>query len=287
MFVTLRDQRIFFDVVGPKLALDGPRVRERPTLLVLHGGPGFDHASMRPDFDGYADVAQVVYLDHRGNGRSVPSDPSTWRLRQWGDDVRAFCDALGIERPIVLGQSFGGMVAQAYVTRHPSHPRAVILSSTAARLDLPASFAVFEAKGGAEARAIAERFWSSGDDEAILSYLRVCMPLYNTTVHADREDAQARTTLRLEVFRHFSLPGGELRTMDFREDLARLACPTLLLGGMEDPITPPHLAREMAGAIAPGLVTLRLFEGAGHGAFRDTPAPVHEVIRRFIAELAA
>lgn len=287
MFVTLRDQRIFFDVVGPKLALDGPRVRERPTLLVLHGGPGFDHASMRPDFDGYADVAQVVYLDHRGNGRSVPSDPSTWRLRQWGDDVRAFCDALGIERPIVLGQSFGGMVAQAYVTRHPSHPRAVILSSTAARLDLPASFAVFEAKGGAEARAIAERFWNSGDDEAILSYLRVCMPLYNTTLHADREDAQARTTLRLEVFRHFSLPGGELRTMDFREDLARLACPTLLLGGMEDPITPPHLAREMAGAIAPGLVTLRLFEGAGHGAFRDTPAPVHEVIRRFIAELAA
>ncbi len=113
------------------------------------------------------------------------------------------------------------------------------------------------------------------------------MPLYNTTVHADRDDAQARTTLRLEVFRHFSLPGGELHTMDFRSDLARISCPTLLLGGMEDPITPPHLAREMASAIASGLATLRLFEGAGHGAFRDTPAPVHQAIRRFIAGLAA
>jgi len=285
MFVALEAQRLFFDVVGSKLAMEGPSMRERPTLLVLHGGPGFDHASMRPDFDAYADVAQVVYLDHRGNGRSVPSDPATWNLAQWGDDIRAFCDALGIEKPIVLGQSFGGMVAQAYATRHPSHPRGVILSSTAPRMDLPASYAIFEHKGGAEARAIAERFWSTGSGEEILSYLRVCMPLYNTTVHADRFDAQARTILRLEVFRHFSLPGGELHTMDFRGDLARVACPTLVVGGQEDPVTPPHLAREIASAIPPGLATLRIFEAAGHGAFRDTPAQVHDVIRNFIATL--
>jgi len=154
-------------------------------------------------------------------------------------------------------------------------------------MDLPASLDILGAKGGPEARAIAARFWSAGKDEDIASYLRVCMPLYNTTAHPDRADAQARVTMRLEVWRHFSLPGGEIQTMDFRKDLARIQCPTLLLGGMEDPITPPHLAREMASTIAPGLATLRLFEGAGHGAFRDTPAPVHEVLRRFVESLAA
>ena len=43
-------------------------------------------------------------------------------LAQWGDDVRAFCDALGIADPVVLGASFGGMVAMSYATRHPDHP---------------------------------------------------------------------------------------------------------------------------------------------------------------------
>jgi proline iminopeptidase len=284
MFVTLGDQRIFFDVVGEKLALDGPRMREKPTLLVLHGGPGFDHSTMRPDFDQFADLAQVIYIDHRGNGRSVPSDSATWTLAQWGDDVRALCDALGIEKPIVLGQSFGGFVAQAYATRHPSHPRAVILSSTAPRMDLERSFALLEAKGGPEARAIAERFWQSGSDEA--DYMRACIPLYNTTKRWGGEDARTRTIFRLEVYRHFSLPGRELLATDFRAPLARVTCPVLVVGGMEDPITPPHLAREIARSIREDLVTLALFENAGHGAFRDDPVPVFDAVRRFLVSVS-
>ena len=50
------------------------------------------------------------------------------------DDVVALCEALGIERPVVLGQSFGGFVAQRYAARHPGHPSAIVLSSTAARV---------------------------------------------------------------------------------------------------------------------------------------------------------
>ena len=78
MFVQVNGQRIFFDVVGSALAIDGERMREKPTFIVLHGGPGFDHSGLRPGFDAFADIAQVIYIDHRGNGRSVPSDPSTW-----------------------------------------------------------------------------------------------------------------------------------------------------------------------------------------------------------------
>ena len=67
-------------------------------------------------------TSQIVYLDHRGNGRSSGNDPVTWNLAQWAGDVKAFCGALGIEKPIVYGASFGRMVALSYATRHPEHP---------------------------------------------------------------------------------------------------------------------------------------------------------------------
>jgi proline-specific peptidase len=286
MFITLKDgQRLFVDVVGSKLALDGPKMREKPTLIVMHGGPGFDHSGFRPDFDAFADIAQVVYFDHRGNGRSVPSDPSTWTLAQWGDDVRNLCDVLGIEKPIVLGQSFGGMVAQSYATRHPAHPGGLILSSTAARMDLQTSLKLFEEKGGVEARAVAERFWNSGTDAEFDTYMQVCMPLYNTGPRPGGAEAQARAVMRREVYRHFSLPGREIHAMDFRAALKRVACPTLVLAGAQDPITPPHLAEEILKSIADKLGTLRIYDRCGHGAFRDEPALVLGDIRAFIAGL--
>jgi proline-specific peptidase len=285
MFITLGRQRIFFDVVGSKLAPDGPRMREKPTLIVLHGGPGFDHSGLRGDFDGFADIAQVIYIDHRGNGRSVPSEPSTWTLAQWGDDVRALCDALGIEKPVVLGQSFGGMVAQSYATRHPEHPRALILSSTAARMDFAVSMALFHEMGGDEALAVATRMWESGRDEEFDAYERVCMPLYNTQVRAGGADARARVVMRREVYRHFSLPGGEMRRMDFRDALAKVVCPTLIVAGECDPITPPHLSRELLTSIKAAPAMLRIYDDCGHGAFRDQPDVVLPAIRQFIAGL--
>lgn len=284
MFITVNSQNIFFDVVGAKLAPDGPTMREKPTLLVLHGGPGFDHSGLRGDFDGFADIAQVVYLDHRGNGRSVPSDPKTWTLAQWGDDIAAFCDALGIAGPIVVGQSFGGMVAQAYATQHPDHPRALVLSSTAARMDLGASLKIFAEKGGPEAGEIAQRFWNSGAPADIADYMRICMPLYNKGPRAGDADARERAIMRFEVYRHFSLPGGEIRTMDFRVALGKVSCPVLVLGGEDDPITPPALARQIAASLSNA--ELRLFDDCGHGAFRDDPDRVLPVIRAFVGKNA-
>src|SRR5438309_246013 len=96
---------------------------ERPTLVLLHGGPGADHSVFKDGrLDAYRDLAQVVYYDYRGHGRSDVSPPETWNLDTWADDVVRLCDALGVEHPIVMGVSFGGMVAQRYLARHPEHP---------------------------------------------------------------------------------------------------------------------------------------------------------------------
>ena len=88
MHVLVNGVRLYFDVEGAGLVPDGPTMREKPTLLLLHGGPGFDHSIYKPTFSALADIAQVVFLDHRGNGRSYPGPREAWTLAQWGDELR-------------------------------------------------------------------------------------------------------------------------------------------------------------------------------------------------------
>src|SRR3954451_22844705 len=157
MHVSVNGVRLFFAVERAKFLPDGPVMREKPVLLMLHGGPGFDHSIYRPAYSALADIAQIVYLDFRGLGRSEDGPRECWNLAQWGDDVRAFCDALGIVEPIVLGASFGGFVALAYATRHPGHPGKLILISTEAKGGsyLEKRVALFERFGGPETGALA------------------------------------------------------------------------------------------------------------------------------------
>jgi len=187
MHVSVNGVRLFFDVEGAKLVPDGPGMRQKPTLLLLHGGPGFDHSIYKPAYSALADIAQIVYLDHRGNGRSEDGPREGWHLAQWGDDVRAFCDALGITDPIVLGASFGGMVALAYATRHPNHPSKLVLISTEAAGDtyLDRRVALFERFGGPEVGALARRRFldadSPRDQAAVDAWRKLAFPIYTRT----------------------------------------------------------------------------------------------------------
>jgi proline iminopeptidase len=280
MHVAVNGTRLFFDVDGAKLVADGPRMRELPTLVLLHGGPGFDHSSFKPAFAQHlAGAAQLVYLDHRGQGRSDRSEPHLWNLAQWADDVRSFCDALGIVKPIVMGQSFGGMVAMAYATRHADHPRKLIFSSTAARMSWPLVYQRFEKYGGPEVRALAEKFWADPRPETLAPYAMRAMPVYNRTPRDPH--ATSRTALAFDVLYHFA--AGEQRSMDLLPDLAQVKAPVLVMGGEDDPITPIEDQEAIAAALPRELVRFERFAGCGHGAFRDDPARAFAVIREFCA----
>lgn len=107
MHVKVNGTRLWFDVDGLSLVTDGPEMRKRPTVLLVHGGPGgFDHSYFKPDFSRLTGVAQVIYLDLRSHGRSDRQDD--WDYALAGDDIRAFCNQMGVTAPVVLGHSFGG-----------------------------------------------------------------------------------------------------------------------------------------------------------------------------------
>ena len=279
MQVRVNGVRLYFDVEGAGLVPDGPAMRQRPTLILLHGGPGFDHTSFKPAFSALSDVAQVIYLDHRGNGRSEHGDPAHWNLAQWGDDVKGFCDALGIEKPIVYGVSFGGFVAQSYATRHPAHPGKLVLTTTAARPDWPAVFEAFERIGGPQARRLAEAYWLSPKPELRREYREKCHPLYYTRPAPD-PDARAREIVHDAVNLHFATR--EFATMDFRADLARVQCPVLVMAGDRDPITPLAFSETIAASLPAPLVQFERFADCGHGIVRDAAERHFEVLRAFI-----
>ena len=280
MYVTVNGARLYVDVEGAGLVPDGPRMRQKPTLLLLHGGPGFDHTMFKPAFSVLTDIAQVIYYDHRGQGRSGGAR-DTWTLAQWGDDVKGFCDTLGIEKPIVFGGSFGGFVAQAYATRHPEHPGKLVLASTCARVVYDEILAAFERIGGAEARALARAYWLNPTLESRIKYLEKCLPFYNTRA-ANDPDALRRAILKHEVGLAFNGPNNEQGRMDFRADLARVECPVLVMAGDRDPIMPMSLTDTLVSCLPPHLVRFERFENCGHGVQRDDPEKAFRIIREFI-----
>jgi pimeloyl-ACP methyl ester carboxylesterase len=266
---------LYVDIEGAGLVPEGGALREQPTLILLHGGPGFDHSGFKPFFSRMADLAQIIYVDHRGHGRSDERPENEWRLDVFADDVVRLCRALGIVRPIVLGQSFGGFVAQRYLARHPAHPSRVILSSTTHHFGLERKLRMFEQLGGPEARALAEAFWLDPGADSWAAYDRVCRPLYNRT-----PQPPGATRYRTEIL--FAWIRAEQRAMNLRPGLAQAQCPVLVMAGDADPVTPIEDAEEIVAALPPIWRRFERFANVGHGAWRDDPDAALAALRRFI-----
>ena len=282
MLIEVNKSRLYVDVVGSGLVADGPQMVERPVVFLLHGGPGMDHTTMKPDFDPLSEVAQLIYYDHRGQGRSDTDKSENWNLDQWADDLRGLIDILGVEKPVVLGLSFGGFVAQNYAIRHPDRLHKLILASTVARMVPERVFDAFEKFGGSKARETAEDFWGGPTEENTASYMRDCVPLYNRTKQ-DEGAVMNRAIWTPAVIEHFSRPGGENWTFDFREGLTNLKCPTLVTAGDLDPVTPIAGVQEMASCIPDQVKQLEVFSDCGHGVHHDDPR-AFDVMKKFLAE---
>ncbi|MEM9348666.1 MAG: alpha/beta hydrolase [Pseudomonadota bacterium] len=277
MYLQLKTAKLFFDLASSGLAAADDSVTEKPTLLMLHGGPGADQMSLRPHFDRFGDAYQVLYIDHRGCGRSNGAQ-ETLNLEQWAQDVADLLAALGIEKPMVFGQSFGGMVAMRFAARFPDKVSKLILSSTAARFRLDATLAKFQELGGDKPADVARRFFNDPSVDGYKEYEKVCLPLY--TGAASGRSFASRSIQRPEVTVHFFR--NEMMEMDLRPDLAGVSCPTLILAGARDPVTPVKCSEEIEEAMGPN-AQLYVFEGCGHGVHRDKPEESERLMRDFLA----
>ena len=269
--------RLWFDVDGPALASDGTGLHERPTVVLVHGGPGgFDHSYFKPAFARLAEHAQVVYLDLRGHGRSEWGDAAGWSFELCADDVRAFCDAVGIVDPVVFGHSMGAPVVLLYGARHPGHAAALIVQSGFARWDTPRMVEGFRRVAGDEVAELARRSYS-GEEVSDEEWARV-FAAFGANLPSDEQ--RAETPRNLELNAH----GMELLVrLDILDQLGRITAPTLVSVGELDPVTPVAAAEEIVRALPEGLAQLEVIDGAGHFTWLDAPDPFWRSTIEFVS----
>lgn len=280
MHAQVNGTRLWFDVEGPALVPDGAVMRARPTVVLVHGGPGsYDHSYLKPAHARLADHAQVVYVDLRGHGRSDWGDAARWSFEACADDVRALCDALGVERPVVLGHSMGGPVALLYGARHPGHAAGLIVVSGFGRFDLERLVEGVRLHAGDEVAELARRSYGGGtlDEE---EWSRVFAAFGPNVPDADE---LARRRRNPDV----SARGPELlRSLDVLDRLGAVESPTLVCVGALDSVTPTSASEEVVAALQPGLARLEVLEGAGHFPWKDAPDAYFALLERFVAETA-
>ena len=286
MKIQVNGTELYFDVVGS--GLDAARdFRQRPTLLLLHGGPGFDHSYLRPWLDPVSEVAQLVYIDERGCGRSARHTHEYYQLGIMADDIVELCRALAIERPFVLGQSFGGFVALSIAQRHPDFSSGIILFDTSPAwtggYDLDALEQLVGGDYGKELRVIAYRESTGQANEAELKrFEQEIMPYYWHQNFKPEyiEDIFSEANLNMDIATY--MMGTLSREYDLRPSLPDIKVPALILQGRYDWVTPMSGALEMAEKLPHA--TLHIFEQSSHMVFMEEPEELVAVISKWMRE---
>jgi len=268
MYVDVDGARLWYDIDGAG--------RDRPTLVLVHGGPGcYDHQYLKPDFARMALDAQVVYLDLRGHGKSDWGDAADWTLEACADDLHAFCEALEFARPIVYGHSMGAPIVLLYGARHPGHAAGLIAHGAFARLDIPRLVEGFRRVAGDEVAAIAERSYS-GEDVPEHEWDRV-YAAFGPHVPTDEEAKGWPNNVELNE------NGMEvIRQLDIVDELAAVDVPTLVVVGELDPVTPIAAADEVVAALPEGIGRLRVLDDAGHFSWKDEPESFFQLLSEFV-----
>lgn len=282
MRARIRGTEIYFDVEGMGLVPDGPRMREKPVMFVVHGGPGADHSSHKGGMTPLADRVQLVYFDHRGQGRSARGPQHTYTLENNVEDMEALRQHLGLGKIVVMGTSYGGMVSLAYAIKYQQHVSHLILVVTSAsHRYIELGKKNLAERGTERQKAVSEPVFEGRiESEAQLrEFFEVMGPMYSMTWDPVKAaDGAART-----IYNHEALNealGGFMRTFDLRPRLPEIRVPTLVIAGRHDWICPPELSEEIASLI-PG-ADLRIFEKSGHSVRADEPQALIDAIAGFL-----
>jgi proline iminopeptidase len=286
MFAAVRDTRIYFDIDGAGLVPDGPRMRERPVAMLIHGGPGGDHSGFKPSMSRLSEHMQLIYFDHRGQGRSDPADPASYNLDENVADMEALRHHLGLGPIVSIGTSYGGMVAMAHAARHPDAVSHLVLIVTAAHSGfIPRAQQIVAERGTQQQREVCDRVWSGSFRSAaqMQEYYDVMGPLYSRRHDpAKAAEGRARTIHSPEPLNRAFGPDGFLRRYDLRPELGGITAPTLILAGRHDWICPPEFSEEIHRLI-PGS-RLRIFEESSHSIRVDEPDAMLAEIAGFVGE---
>lgn len=265
-----------------------------PAVVVLHGGPDFDHRYLLPDTDRLATDFRVVHYDQRGRGRSFSPDAT--------DDVSIATEVadldrvraeLGLETVAVMGHSWGALLAMEYAIRHPRRVSHLVLLHSA-----PPSHAAFDAfrttlehcRAPADAERLAamraDPAYRNGDPDADTAYYRI-----HYRPFLPRPDLVERllATLRFASPEHLLLARAIEERLyeqtarspewDLLPRLAEVDAPALVVHGALDAVP---VAQSVAIAEAMPRGRCAVLPECGHFSYLEQPAAWHALVREFL-----
>jgi pimeloyl-ACP methyl ester carboxylesterase len=253
--------------------LDGLRVGyERagsgPPLVLVHGYVGDGPTTWRPQLNNLSADFTVVAWDAPGTGESS-DPPEDFGIAGYADCLAHFLRAIGLERPYIVGLSFGGALAIELNRRHP---------------DVAAGYVVVSGYAGwlgSLSPELAAQRLDQALQLATLSpdeFVDALLP----TMFAEGTPSETIDAFG-EAMRHFHPAGFRALAracfVDLRDALELLRAPTLLIYGNHDARAPAHVADQLHRAIAGS--KLELLPGAGHLCNLEAPDAFNDLIRSF------
>jgi pimeloyl-ACP methyl ester carboxylesterase len=243
---------------------------EGPDVLFI-SGLADEGACWVDQVAGLRDEYRVTTFDNRAVGRSaIP--PGDYRITDFASDTIGLMDALGLERPHLVGSSMGGAIAQELALAHPERVRSLVLNGTwcrgdrflrevieswmwtARRADSTRDFLV-----AVNLWCFAPRIWNDGIMDGWLTEAEA-------SEHAQTVDA-------------FCTSAEALLSHDTADRLAALAMPTLVTVGELDLVLPPRFSRAIVERIAGA--RLVVVPEAGHQPFQELPDEYNRILREF------
>lgn len=262
--------------------------RGRP-VIVLHGGPDFDHAYLLPELDQLADGFRLIYYDQRGRGRSAEKvRPEDVSLASDLDDLDALRRHLRLDTPVLLGHSWGAVIALEFALRHPTRVSQLVLMnpapvSAAQVAGLRRSYAAQLGSEMNRQREILDSApYKQGNPDAVAARYRIH---FKRALHrpSDFEKLMARMSAgfrrqgREAILKAWAVEERLYRDTwsqpgyDLLPRLRTLQTPTLVIVGEQDFI-PPAIAGEIAKALPNAtLVSIPL---CGHFAYLECASDV-------------
>lgn len=277
------------------------RVGNNPSLkvLLLHGGPGATHEYFEA-FDSFLPAAGIeyYYYDQLGSAYSdQPDEPELWEIPRFVEEVEQVRQALGLSREnfVLLGHSWGGILAIEYALQYPQHLKALVISNMMASIPAYNDYARKVLMPAMDQTALAEiqRFEAAKDyfnpayEALLLEHHYVDHVLRMPAAEWPEPALRSFAKINKKIYVPMQGPSelgasGKLETWDRKADLARIPVPTLVIGASHDTMDPEHMA-EMARLLPRG--RFHLCPRGSHMAMYDDQPTYFAGLLQFLADV--
>jgi proline iminopeptidase len=259
-------------------------------LLLLHGGPGAGHNYLL-SMKALADERPVIFYDQLGCGRSdSPENDSLYTVARSVEELDALRKALGLDRIVLFGSSWGSMLAIEYfVTRGGTGVEKLILSGALASIPqtVTGMERLIEALpngGGTRLRALEAAGQQQSSEYQSLVQLfyerHLCRALpWPADVQATVENISKSPAYRVMNGPNEFTIIGNIKDWDRRSDLGSIHVPTLITAGQYDEVTldcQQTILERITGS------QLLIFEGCSHMTMVEKPVEYARALRAFI-----